>query len=178
MRYRRALSPGGAYFFTVALADRGSRVLIERVDVLRNAFARVRASHPFTIDAAVVLPDHIHAIWTLPPGDADFPLRWALIKAAFSRAVDNTEYVSAARHARGERGIWQRRFWEHLIRNDDDLATHVDYIHYNPVKHSHAMRPIDWPNSSIHRYVADGRLPADWGGNGNSSIDAGERRLG
>jgi len=179
MRYRRAFTPGGAYFFTVTLADRSSRLLVERVDVLRDAFAWVRAGHPFTIDAIVVLPDHIHAIWTLPPGDTDFPTRWSLIKAAFSRAVDNTEYVNASRRPRGERGIWQRRFWEHLIRSGDDLAAHVDYIHYNPVKHGYVLHPIDWPHSSIHRYVAAGRLPGDWAGRlDRRAMDAGERRLG
>ena len=175
MRYRRAFTPGGTYFFTVTLADRRSRLLVDCVDALRNAVAGVRARHPFTIDAIVVLPDHIHAIWTLPPSDADFPTRWTLIKAAFSRTIEKTEYVSATRNIKGERGIWQRRYWEHLIRDDDDLAGHVDYIHYNPVKHGDAARPIDWPHSSIHRYVADGRLPADWAGGSDSLIDTGER---
>lgn len=116
---------------------------------------------PFHIDA---LPDHLHALITLPEGDADYPTRWALIKAGFSRCVAKTERRNVSRMKKGERGIWQRRYWEHLIRDDDDYARHVDYIHYNPVKHGYASRAADWVHSSIHRYIEAGTVAPDWGG--------------
>jgi len=132
--YRRNFIRGASFFFTVNLADRRSRLLIERVDLLRGAFRYTRARHPFVIEAIVVLPDHLHAIWTLPDGFADFALRWRLIKSAFSRALPHRERISESRTAKGERGIWQRRYWEHTLRDEKDFARHVDYIHYNPVK--------------------------------------------
>jgi putative transposase len=156
--------PGATWFFTVALAERRSnRLLVERVDTLRGAFRHVQTHRPFRVDAIVILPDHLHCVWTLPPGDAEFSLRWGLIKARFSRAIPAGERRTESRMTRGERGIWQRRFWEHLIRDEDDFARHVDYIHWNPVKHGHAARPGDWPYSSFQRYVRNGLLPADWG---------------
>lgn len=164
MRYRRANIAGGTYFFTVNLADRSSSLLIEQVDVLRATMRAVQQRHPFHIDAIVVLPDHLHAMWTLPSGDSEFAQRWTLIKAAFSRAMPLGETCSPSRLKKGERGIWQRRYWEHLIRNDEDYARHVDYIHFNPVKHGHVTRPVEWPHSSIHRYVKNGILPEDWAG--------------
>jgi putative transposase len=109
--YRRNFVPGGSFFFTVNLADRRSRLLTDRIGLLREAFRYVRARHPFTLDAIVVLPDHLHAIWTLPPGDADYALRWRLVKAVFSRGIDAGERISASRERKGERGIWQRRYW-------------------------------------------------------------------
>ncbi|BCD84985.1 transposase [Pseudomonas solani] len=162
MRYRRSFVPGGTYFFTVNLADRSSGLLTQHIDLLRLAFRQVRARHPFEIPAMVVLPDHLHAIWTLPEGDADFSLRWAQIKGSFSRCVPERGWVSRSRRDKRERGIWQRRFWEHQIRDEQDLARHVDYIHINPVKHGHVRRAVDWPYSSIHRFIRDGRLSADW----------------
>ncbi len=162
MRYRRAFVPGGTYFFTVNLANRSHGLLIEHVDLLRMAFKRVRARHPFEIPAMVVLPDHLHAIWTLPEGDADFPLRWSQIKGTFSRLVPERGRVNRSHRDKRERGIWQRRFWEHQIRDERDLARHIDYIHINPVKHGHVRRAVDWPYSSIHRFIRDGRLSADW----------------
>lgn len=166
--YRRWRLPGGSYFFTVNLANRRSNLLVERVEQLRRVVRRVRQKHPFALDAVVILPEHLHMIWTLPPGDSDFSIRWALIKAGFSRAIPkgdprHPEVRSASRVRSGERGIWQRRFYEHLLRDDDDFAAHVDYIHYNPVKHGHAKRPADWPYSSIHRYIRQGIVPKDWG---------------
>ena len=110
----------------------------------------------------VVLPDHLHCIWTLPPGDADFSARWHDIKSRFSARIPREEWLSERRLRTGERGIWQRRFWEHAIRDDRDFATHVDYIHFNPVKHGHAARVADWRYSSFHRYVTKGLLPLDW----------------
>jgi putative transposase len=169
MRYRRSHTTGGTYFFTVNLADRSSSLLVEAVDVLREAVRAVQQRHPFHIDAMVVLPDHLHAIWTLPQDDAAFPVRWALIKATFSRKLPQVaqEHRSASRQSKGERGIWQRRYWEHQIRDDNDFARHVDYIHINPVKHGYVARPADWQHSSIHRYIKDGLLPNDWAGDTN-----------
>jgi putative transposase len=162
MRYRRANAAGGTYFFTVNLADRSSRLLVERIDVLRQAVRTVKHRHAFDITAWVVLPDHLHAVWTLPSGDTDFSTRWLLIKAGFSRAIAGGETICGSRRRKGERGIWQRRFWEHQIRDEDDLARHVDYVHINPVKHGHVARAGDWPYSSIHRYVREGMISADW----------------
>ena len=176
MRYRRAYIPGGTYFFTVNLADRSSRLLVERVDTLRDVVRDVRQRHPFEIVAWVVLPDHIHTIWKLPAGDADFSTRWALIKAGFSRCIAPVENVNRSRATKGERGIWQRRFWEHLIRDEDDLARHVDYIHINPVKHGHTAKASEWPWSSIHRYIRNGTLTADWAADPDLPNSIGERR--
>lgn len=164
MQYRRTRLEGGTYFFTVNLADRRRRLLVEHVDVLREVVNTVMHRHPFEIDAFVVMPDHLHAIWTLPSGDADYASRWMLIKAAFSKNVPKGETISASRSAKGERGIWQRRYWEHAIRDDDDFARHVDYIHYNPVKHGYVDLPAAWPYSSIHRYISAGVVPRGWGG--------------
>ncbi|HEY1077270.1 MAG TPA: transposase [Fontimonas sp.] len=162
--YRRAFTPGGSYFFTVNLAQRHhADLLLREIGTLRDAVRRVRQSHPFAIVAAVVLPDHLHMIWRLPEADADYPRRWQLIKGHFSRALKIDERRSASRLRKRERGIWQRRYWEHLIRDDDDLCRHVEYIHYNPVKHGHVMRPYDWPHSSFRRYVRQRLYPADWG---------------
>lgn len=163
MRYRRADVAGGTYFFTVNLADRRRDLLVEHVDVLRAAVRAVKERHPFHIDAFVVLPDHLHAIWSLPPGDADYATRWMLIKAGFSRRLAKGERRNTSRIRKGERGIWQRRYWEHLIRDDTDYQRHVDYVHYNPVKHSYVARAADWAYSSIHRYIAAGMVSPDWG---------------
>jgi putative transposase len=146
------------------------------VDTLRDAVREVRQRHPFEIVAWVVLPDHVHAVWTLPPDDADFPTRWALIKAGFSRRIAPTENISVSRATKGERGIWQRRFWDHLIRDENDLARHVDYIHINPVKHGHAAKAGDWPWSSIHRYIRNGILNADWAADADVPASIGERQ--
>jgi putative transposase len=160
--YRRNRVAGGTYFFTVALSDRKSDLLVREIAALRTAVARTRLLHPFKIDAWVVLPEHMHAVWTLPEGDADFPLRWTLVKRTFSAAVPQGEDRSASRLAKGERGIWQRRFWEHTIRDADDFARHVDYVHFNPVKHGLVSRAADWPFSSFRRAVARGHYPAEW----------------
>jgi putative transposase len=162
--YRRNFLPGGSYFFTVNLFDRGSRLLTEQIEPLRNAFRYTRERHPFSIEASVILPDHLHAVWTLPEGDADYALRWRLIKSAFSHALPPSEPVSKSRSGKGERGIWQRRYWEHTLRDEADFAKHVDYIHFNPVKHGHVTRVADWPHSSFHRFVRLGIYPADWAG--------------
>ncbi|WP_047244355.1 REP-associated tyrosine transposase [Chromobacterium subtsugae] len=164
MRYRRSMAEGGTWFFTVNLADRRQDYLTRHIDVLRQVVRQVRNRHPFEIVAMVVLPDHFHAVWALPQGDADYATRMALIKAAFSRSLPKVERIRESRERKRERGIWQRRYWEHQIRDEADLQAHVDYIHYNPVKHGHAERVADWPYSSFHRYVRQGWLPADWAG--------------
>jgi putative transposase len=163
MRYRRATAAGGSYFFTVNLADRSDDTLVRHIDVLRTVMQQVKQAHPFSIVAMVVLPEHLHAIWRLPPGDADYPLRWSLIKSGFSRRIAKGENVRASRQAKRERGIWQRRYWEHQIRDEDDLARHVDYIHYNPVKHGWVARVVDWPHSTFHEFVKRGMVSPDWG---------------
>jgi putative transposase len=160
--YGRAYIPGGSFFFTVALLERRQHLLTDNITALRESFRSVRAKYPFRIDAMVVLPEHLHCIWTLPTGDADFSTRWRLIKGRFARAIVPGELRSSRRVQKGERGIWQRRFWEHVIRDEQDFATHVDYIHYNPVRHGWAQRVSDWPHSSFHRYARLGIYPEDW----------------
>ncbi|MDR0777084.1 MAG: transposase [Azonexus sp.] len=163
--YRRNLLPGGSFFFTVNLANRKLSLLIDHLNLLRAAFHQTRQRHPFTIDAIVVLPDHLHTIWALPENDADFSTRWRLVKSGFSRNLPDTEKISPSRAARSERGIWQRRYWEHTIRDEADFARHTDYIHINPVKHGLVRRVRDWMPSSFHRYVKQGIYPVDWAGN-------------
>ena len=172
--YIRAAVPGATYFFTVALAQRSESLLVDHIEALRKAFRDEQRAHPFDVDAIVVLPDHLHAVWTLPPGDADFPARWRGIKASFSASLPAGERRSGSRRSKGERGIWQRRYWEHLIRDERDLQAHIDYIHYNPVKHGYTARVVDWPYSSFHRLVRKGMLPADWGGEAVDDVRAGE----
>ena len=170
--YRRPRQPGGTWFFTVNLAKRrGNQLLVERIDHLREAIRSVSLRRPFSLEAEVVLPDHLHCIWTLPPGDTDFSTRWGLIKGKFSRGIEKGERISRSRLKRRERGIWQRRFWEHLIRNDEDFKRNVDYIHWNPVKHGLVSRVVDWPHSSFHEYVHRGLYPEDWGGEQAISIE-------
>jgi putative transposase len=163
--FRRLHVPGGTYFFTVTLAARGSSLLTERIDDLRAAYAEVAALHPFSTDAIVVLPDHLHAVWTLPEGDADFSTRWKKIKTRFSWAMQHgglspTLRPAPSKRAKGEAGFWQRRFWEHAIRDQSDFDAHVRYCLENPVKHGFVKRPEDWPYSSIHRDIRAGRF--DW----------------
>jgi len=163
-RYRRAWIKGGTFFFTVTLADRSSRLLVENIDLLRLAYGQVQKRHAFKTVAICILPDHLHAVWTLPGDDADFSLRWNLIKGGFSRALPVARGRSSSQITKRDKGIWQRRYWEHAIRDDNDLARHIDYIHFNPVKHGHVTRVVDWNYSSFHQYVARGDLPFDWGG--------------
>lgn len=131
---------------------------------MRDCIALERTRRPFSVIAWVVLPEHLHCIWRLPEGDADYATRWRRIKTDFSRRMSKTEYRSSIRRARGERGIWQRRYWEHAIRDEIDLRRHIDYIHFNPVKHGHVDAVRDWPFSSFHRYVRRGELLEDWAG--------------
>src|SRR5215470_17071534 len=161
---RRARIEGGWFFFTVTLADRSSALLVRHIERLRNAYAAARKRDPFETIAICVLPDHLHAIWALPTEDADFSRRWSLIKHDFSRGLSADPDRSPSKRAKREKGIWQRRYWEHAIRDEADLARHIDYIHFNPIKHGLVARACDWPHSSFHRYVARGSLPMDWGG--------------
>lgn len=173
--YRRAIIEGATYFFTVNCTDRqGNHLLIDNIDLLRQSFRKVKSGHPFKIHAIVVLPDHLHCVWTMPSGDADYKTRWALIKAGFSRSIPRGEKRSASRVKRGERGIWQRRYWEHLIRDDHDFERHVDYIHWNPVKHGWVERVIDWPYSSFHAHMRRGTYSTDWAWEPDGTLDGGE----
>jgi putative transposase len=169
--YRRYRIKGGTYFFTVNLVERNRTLLTDHISALREAFRSVKQTHPFHIDAMVVLPDHLHALWTLPEGDDDFSLRWRQIKSAFSRQIEKKERISKSRATKNERGLWQRRFWEHAIRDEWDFSKHVDYIHLNPVKHNLVQRVADWPFSSFHRYVRLGIYARDWLGIDNNGLD-------
>ena len=181
MRYSRARLKAGTYFFTVVTHK---RVKIfnrsDNVELLRQAFGKVIKRHPFKIEAFVLLPDHLHCIWTLPQGDADFSTRWRLIKSYFSRHIGFVGWVeernptkkTTSRSKKNEKSIWQRRFWEHLIRNHEDLRRHVEYIHYNPVKHGLTEAPGDWDYSSFHRYVYKGMYDIKWGAGVKMKFDA------
>jgi putative transposase len=165
MDYRRLWHPGGTYFFTINLQQRKNNdLLVRHIDLLRNSVARVRKHHPFKIHGWVVLPDHMHCIIELPEGDTDFAMRWQLIKLMFSKGIPREEYRSAVQIKRRERGIWQRRYWEHLIRDQQDFNAHMDYIHINPLKHGLVQRVSDWPYSTFHRYVTQGIYPHNWAG--------------
>ncbi|MFT3756824.1 MAG: transposase [Pseudoxanthomonas sp.] len=162
--YLRNRTLGGLYFFPVNLAERGGNTLLtDNIDFLRESFRKTLVDHPVVMDAIVVLPDHLHCLWHLPEGDDNYASRWRLIKARFSQSLAKGERRSASRLRKGERGIWQRRYWEHLIRDEEDYARHVDYIHYNPVKHGHVTRVVDWPYSTFSRWVERGVYSRDWG---------------
>jgi len=168
--YRRSHIAGATYFFTLTTYQRLALLTEERVrTAVREAIGEVRISLPFEIDAWVLLPDHLHAIWTLPEHDPDYGKRWGLIKSIVSRQcgdlIPEPSSRSFLRIRRREIDFWQRRFWEHQIRDEGDFERHADYIHYNPVKHGLAAYVSQWPYSTYHRYVADGTYPADWAGN-------------
>jgi len=159
--YIRPQTSGATIFFTVNLANRSSDLLVREVDGLRDAFMRTISGRRFYIDAVVILPDHLHMVMTLPDGDSDYATRWRVIKARFSRGV-NKGRVRGSHVRRCERGVWQRRYWEHHIRDEADYHAHVEYCWKNPVKHGLVERPTDWPYSSIHRDIREGRVPAEW----------------
>jgi putative transposase len=159
--YRRNRVPGGT-FFTVNLHDPRSDLLVTQIDMLRDAVPWVRARTPFRMDAWVALPDHMHCLWTLPRGDAHLPGRWRAIKTAFVKRLPIGESRSAVMSSRGERGIWQRGYWELTIRDDRDFAAHIDYTHFNPVRHGLVEHPADWPNLSSRRCVDGGLYPDGW----------------
>ena len=162
-QYRRAKVGANTYFFTVVLADRSSNLLVDQIDRLRQFYRIVQERRPFETVAICILPDHVHAIWSLPESDADFSTRWSLIKSGFSRGLE-AQPRSISKVAKREKGIWQRRYWEHAIRDEADLERHINYIHFNPVKHGYVSRVVDWPHSSFHRFVQRGELAVDWGG--------------
>lgn len=163
MQYRRIYKPNASYFFTINLADRSSDLLVRRIDELRTAFKVVKNRYPFEIDAIVILPDHLHMLCTFGD-DTDYSKRIRLIKSQFSTQIPKTERISKSRQSKGERGIWQRRFWEHCIRDEMDFNQHIDYIHINPLKHGLVKQVSDWQYSSFHRYVKMGILPMNWAG--------------
>ena len=172
--YIRPKITGGTWFFTVNLHNRNNTLLTDHIDKLRAATQKTKRNFPFRIDAFVVLPDHIHAIWTLPDDDHDFSLRWRLIKNHFSKNMPKTEFRDNVKQAKGERGIWQRRFWEHAIGDETDFHRHMDYCYINPVKHGHVKRVRDWSFSSFHRDVRRGLYPIDWAGDFDEAVDYGE----
>ena len=167
-QYRRANIPGATYFFTVVTYRRQALLTDPRCrESLHNAINKVRLEMPFDIVAWVLMPDHLHTVWQLPQNDKDFSLRWSLIKQQVTRdcaAWLPRQNLSASRDKRGEGSLWQRRFWEHLIRDEKDFSRHLDYLHFNPVKHGYVANVADWPYSTFHRYVKEGSYPEDWGG--------------
>lgn len=175
MQYRRSQAKGATFFFTVVMNKR-KKILCHDANVvlIKEAFHYVIKRHTFRIRAFVLLPDHIHCIWTLPENDNDFSMRWGLIKGYFSRQCQDKykEHQSASRLNKGEQGVWQQRFWEHQIRDEVDFIRHVEYIHYNPVKHGLVNSPNAWPYSSFHRYVKQGIYDNDWGAGTKINFDA------
>jgi len=166
MEYRRDKTPGATYFFTVITYQRQPILhLPENIHLLRQSFHYVKQRHPFEIDAIVILPDHIHCLWTMPPEVSNFSIRWQLIKSYFSHRCPSKyrQQPSASRLKKQEQAIWQRRFWEHKIRDEKDFANHVDYIHYNPVKHGLVTVPGDWVHSSFHKFIKSGDYSSNWG---------------
>lgn len=166
--YKRVKLGGATYFFTVVTVDRNP-ILIKPtvIDAMRNAILNVKNKYPFKIEAWVVMPDHMHCIWALPPGDCDYSKRWGLFKKEVSQKC-HPELIdlkpSSSQTKRRELPFWQRRFWEHLIRDDKDYEKHMGYTHYNPVKHGVVKRVQDWPYSTFHKLVEQGVYPRDWGG--------------
>ena len=164
--YRRDLTQGGVYFFTLVLQDRSKDYLVRHINELRAAFKETNERYPFKTVAICVLPDHLHWIMQLPENEQDYAIRIRLFKTLFSKSLPKSYRQQNESHQkRGDLGIWQRRFWEHLIRDDEDLANHWDYIYYNPVKHGYVQAVKDWAFSSFHRDVKKGIFPDDWGGN-------------
>jgi putative transposase len=160
--YRRLFVPGGTYFFTVVTGVRAQSLLTDHVDLLRAAYRVTVAELPVCSDAVVILPDHLHAVWTMPHGDSDFPERWRRIKARFSHALGQRFPRSGSKHRKRETGVWQRRYWEHAIRDEADFQHHVEYCWANPVRHGLVAAPMDWALSSIHRDHRLGLVPTGW----------------
>lgn len=171
--FRRSVVPGATYFFTVNTYQRQYALMqAPFYSALKESVRLVMSQRPFIIEAFVLLPDHLHCIWTLPPNDSDYAARWSMIKRGVSQKVrDMIEApLSKSRQARREIGLWQRRFWEHQIRDDLDREKHIEYIHWNPVKHGYVAKVCDWPYSSFHRYVARGHYPLDWAGDSTAML--------
>jgi putative transposase len=175
--YRRNRVPGGTYFFTVNLANRRSDLLVREIETLRAAIRAVRLAKPFHTDAWVVLPDHMHCMWTLPEDDVDYSGRWRSIKKRFSKALPNVELRPPEILAREGRRVWQKRFWEHTIRDERDYRAHMDYVHFNPVKHGLATNPAAWPYSTFQKCLALGLYDQAWASpeNTNTPTSTGER---
>ena len=176
MEYRRAKIEGRTYFFTLATHNRKPFLCYpDNVELLRQAFQYTMQRHPMKIDAFVLLPDHLHTLWTLPKKDCNYSTRWRLIKSYFSRHCQDKYdgVISTSRQSKQERAFWQRRFWEHLIRDNQDFINHVEYIHYNPVKHGLVAAPKDWEHSSFHRYVQAGLYDEMWGAGDEVLFDVG-----
>ncbi|MFH0780659.1 MAG: transposase [Pseudomonadota bacterium] len=176
--YRRIKAQGGTYFFTVVTYRRQRFLCDEPVrTALREAIREVQAACPFTIDGWVLLPDHLHCIWTLPEGDGDFSKRWAMMKRFVSKRCGSEllreEWLTESKRKRNESTIWQRRYWEYMISDEGDFLRHMDYLHYNPVKHGLVQSVKDWPYSTFHRYVRDGVYPEDWGGVRDGEMESG-----
>ena len=177
MEYRRLYTPGGSFFFTVVTENRQPVFAeIEEINLLRNVFQGVMKRRPFQVDAIVILPDHLHCIWTLPPRDADYSTRWRLLKSGFTKKCHKKWHgiPNPARIRKGQKAVWQQRFWEHQIRDQVDYNRHIDYIHYNPVKHGYVEKATDWPYSSLKYFIDQGILPNNWG---NSEVTF-ESRIG
>lgn len=175
--YRRSITPGATYFFTLNTCGRQKVLTDIRVyHALKQSLRRVKQQLPFTIDAFVLLPDHLHCIWTLPEQDADYAKRWNIIKRYVSQQTRDiiVPPANASRLRRGELGLWQRRYWEHQIRDESDFEQHVNYIHWNPVKHGYVKRVADWPYSSFHHHVKYGNYPENWAGEGVNTNDHGK----
>ncbi|MHC9512107.1 REP-associated tyrosine transposase [Kangiella sp. M94] len=172
--YRRAYENGATYFFTVNLQDRNSSLLTDNIHLLTKAIRTVRRSYPFQTDALVILPEHLHTVITLPDSQYDFSIIWRYIKGEFSRSIKPSQSEINVTQTRSERGIWQRRFWEHKIRGPKDYENHINYCYYNPVKHGYVSNVADWKYSTFHRDVAKGLFPKDWASNSNFEGSFGE----
>ncbi len=172
--YRRVFVTGGTYFLTVVTYRRQPWLIEpEARAVLRDAIERCRAKRPFTVDAWALMPDHLHAVWTLPPGDTDYSARWSQIKRTVSVLLANKkrdDWINDSKRAHRESTLWQRRFYEHTVRDEADFSRCVDYVHSNPVKHGHVKRVVDWPWSTFHRYVESGVYPVDWMGDADNTF--------
>jgi putative transposase len=173
--YRRWYVPGGTYFFTLVVENRRPLFATpETRALLGNALRTIHGESPFRTVAMVLLPDHLHAIWQLPSNDCDYSTRWQRIKARFTTDLRCSGYrmpkLSLARQNRGERGIWQRRFWEHVIRDEAELEAYFDYIHWNPVKHGYVRHPAEWESTTYHRHVRSGHYPKTWGSTEPSTL--------
>jgi putative transposase len=174
--YRRSHLTGGTFAFTVNLENRRSELLTRQIQSFRTCVKVLRQTRPFQIDAWVILPDHMHCLWTLPTDDTDYSGRWRDIKTRFSKSLPNVEAQTAEQTVRFGRNIWQKRFWEHTIRDERDYRNHMDYIHFNPIKHGYVTQPADWPFSTFKHCVALGLYDPSWASPDNlDQPDMGER---
>ncbi|MBC7750918.1 MAG: transposase [Candidatus Saccharibacteria bacterium] len=169
--YIRDRTCGATYFITLNLLDRQSKLLTAHIEEFRIAYRRTQHSVPFELNALVVLPDHVHLMLTLSEGDDDCAKRISCLKGQFSCQIPKTEFINESRTSKGERGIWQRRYWEHRIRDELDYQRHMDYIHYNSVKHGHVLKVSDWVYSTFHRYVRQGVYPVNWTNDGLTDFE-------